>query len=401
MKRLWDERQLYLVLSLAVAVIMWLYVTTGQNPVISRSIRLDLQVRNLPANEVLLRPSAKSPGQVTVRLQGPRTQIAQLVPGLIEAYVDLSGLGPGEHPQVPVTVVPGVDVRVIDQKPATILVLLDQITSKRMPVEVSLMGTPPSGITLETPRIAPTQVTVSGPARQVNQVRHAVLYYDASSVHQEVVASLSVGPVDANAQPVPGVQVTPQTVNMTLAVRESVISKVVPVVPTVIGTPPQTLTLLGATADPASVTLTGPSVEVQMLENAPTVPLDISGARANFSRRLALQLPAGMRASASQVTVNVRVGRAQLSTVFKAVPVRVVGVPAGTASRVVPDKVDVQVEGPQDVVRRLSAQTVTVEVSAAGKRRGQYTTSPRAILPPGVHILGIQPSQVMIILSSS
>jgi YbbR domain-containing protein len=401
MKRFWDERQLYLVLSLAVAVIMWLYVTTGQNPVISRSIRLDLQLRNLPANEILLRPSAKSPGQVTVRLQGPRSQIAQLVPGLIEAYVDLSGLGPGEHPQVPVTVVPGVDVRVIDQKPATILVLLDQVTTKRMPVEVSLMGTPPGGITLETPRIAPTQVTVSGPSRQVNQVRHAVLYYDASSVHQEVVASLSVSPVDANAQPVPGVQVTPQTVNMTLAVRESVISKVVPVVPTVIGTPPQTLTLLGATADPASVTLTGPSMEVQALENAPTVPLDISGARANFSRRLALQLPAGMRASASQVTVNVRVGRAQLSTVFKAVPVRVVGVPAGTASRVVPDKVDVQVEGPQDVVRRLSAQAVTVEVSAAGKRRGQYTTSPRAIVPPGVHILGIQPSQVMIILSSS
>ena len=401
MKRLWDERQLYLLLSLVVAVLMWLYVTTGQNPVVSRSIRLDLQMRNLPANEVLLRPSPRSPGQVTVRLQGPRSQIAQLVPGIVEAYVDLSGLGPGEHPQVPVTVVPGVDVRVIDQKPATILVLLDQITSRRMPVEVSLMGSPPSGITLETPAIAPTQVTVSGPSRQVNQVRHTVLYYDASSVHQEVVASLSVGPVDANAQPVPGVQVTPQTVNMTLAVRESVISKVVPVVPTVIGTPPQTLTLLGATADPASVTLTGPSVEVQMLENAPTVPLDISGARANFSRRLALQLPAGMRASASQVTVNVRVGRAQLSTVFKAVPVRVVGVPAGTASRVVPDKVDVQVEGPQDVVRRLSAQAVTVEVSAAGKRRGQYTTSPRAILPPGVHILGIQPSQVMIILSSS
>ena len=83
MKRFWDERQLYLVLSLAVAVIMWLYVTTGQNPVISRSIRLDLQVRNLPANEVLLRPSARNPGQVTVRLQGPRSQIAQLVPGLI------------------------------------------------------------------------------------------------------------------------------------------------------------------------------------------------------------------------------------------------------------------------------------------------------------------------------
>jgi YbbR domain-containing protein len=401
MKRFWNERELYFLLSLAVAVVMWLYVATGQNPVVSRQVRTDLQVRNLPANEILVRPSPSTPGQVTVRLQGPRSQIAVLTPGIVEAYVDLSGLGPGEHPQVPVTVVPGGDLRVIDQKPASILVLLDAITSKRMPVRVSLMGTPPSGISLEAPRVAPTQVTLTGPSRQIGQVRHAAVSFDAGFVHQEVVASLPVTPLDANAEPVPDIQVSPQTVTMTLAVRESVISKVVPVVPTIMGAPPPGLALAGATADPGIVTLTGPSVQVQTLESAPTVPLDISGARANFSRRLQLQLPAGVQSSAAQVTVSVRVGRGLLSTVLRAVPVRVVGAPAGTATRVVPDKVDVQVEGPQDVLRRLSAQAVTVEVSAAGRHNGQYTTTPRAILPAGVRILAIQPSLVMIILSPS
>src|SRR5207247_5598806 len=40
MKRFWNERELYLLLSLAVAVVMWLYVATGQNPVVSRQVRI-------------------------------------------------------------------------------------------------------------------------------------------------------------------------------------------------------------------------------------------------------------------------------------------------------------------------------------------------------------------------
>ena len=88
-----------------------------------------------------------------------------------------------------------------------------------------------------------------------------------------------------------------------------------------------------------------------------------------------------------------------LSTVFRDVPVHVVDVPAGTASRIVPDRVLVQVEGPQDLVRRLTGQIVTVEVSAAGLGPGTHSVSPRVILPQGVRVLIIQPPQVMIILS--
>ena len=114
-----------------------------------------------------------------------------------------------------------------------------------------------------------------------------------------------------------------------------------------------------------------------------------------------LQLPPNVTASVRQVTVTVHVGRGLFSTILRAVPVRVVGVPAGAASRVVPDHIDLQVEGPQDVVRRLTTQTVTVEVSAAGRQPGQYTATPRAILPQGVHVLTIRPAQVLVILSPS
>jgi YbbR domain-containing protein len=401
MRRFWNERSLYLLLSVAIAVLMWLYVATGQNPTVPRTMKVDLQVRNLDPNEVLIQPSLKTPVPVVVKLQGPRSQIAPLIPKLVDAYVDLGGFGPGIH-QVPVTVVPqSLDVRVVEQKPTSVLVELDALASKRLPVEVNLQGTPRTGVRLGSPHTTPTHVIVSGPSRQVDQVRSAVVSIDTGALRQQVAASLRVVPVDASGQPVPGIQVTPSIVDVTLAVREVVISKVVPIVPTLVGTPQQGLAVTSTTVEPQTVVLTAPSALLQGVEEAATLPVNVSGARSDFTRRVGLRLPAGISSSVGQVTVAVRIGKGLLSRIFRAVPVRVVGTPAGTASRVVPDRVDVQVEGPQDLVQRLTVQAVTVEVGAGGRGVGQYTMNLRAVLPRGIHVLTIQPAQVVVILSSS
>lgn len=400
-RRLWSESQTYFLLSVAIAVVMWLYVATAQNPVVTRQMRVELQLRNLPPNEVLIRPSPSTPVQVTVRLQGQRTQIALLNPTLVDAYVDLSGLGPGDHPDVPVVVTPRLDVRVVDEKPSSVLVVLDAFASKRLPVEVSLLGKPPQGVTLGSPHTVPAYVIVTGPARQVSDVRHAVVSVDTGPLRQQVIASLPVVATDASGQPVPGVQVSPKIIDLTLAVREGIISKVVPIVPTITGAPSPAVTVTSATADPETVALAGPTSALTSVESAPTAPVDITAARADISRRVPLQLPAGVTASVDQTTVTIRFGRARLSTVFRAVPVRVVSLPSGETSRVVPDHVDLQVEGPQDLVRRLIAQGVSIEVSAAGRQPGRYTMSPQPILPKGVRVLNIQPQQVLVILSST
>jgi len=398
MRRFWSERELYFLLAVGVAAFLWIYVAIGQNPLVSRTIpRVDVRVRNLSANELIVR----APSQVTVRLEGPRSQIALLTPKLIDASVDLAGLRPGDHPDVPITAIAPLDVRVIDLNPAVAFVVLDALVTKRLPVEVTLVGTPPQGVTLGTPRASPTHVEVSGPSRQVDQVRRALVSLDTSTVRQEVLTSLRVRAVDAGGHDVSGLTITPSYIGTTLAAREAVISKVVPAVPTVVGDPLQGMAVTGAAADPGTVTVTGPGTLLQDVESAPTVPVDVTGARADFTRRVALDLPPGVSTSAQEVTVVVHVGRALLSTIFRAVPVRVVGIPAGTTSRVVPERVDVQVEGPEDLMRGLTAQAVSVEVSASGQRAGSHTMTPRAVLPQGVHVLVIRPAQIVLYLSPS
>lgn len=396
MRRFGDGRVLYGLLSLGIATVMWLYVAIGQNPQVERPMNVDLHVRGLSTTEVVV----QAPSRVQVRVQGPRSAVAALTPSLLDAFVDLSGLRPGEH-RVPVYVLTPPDVRVLDRSPAEALVVLDTLIERRLPVEVSLTGTPPEGVTLGQPRVAPDHVVISGPASQVDEVRHVLVTLDTTQLRQQVVTSLPVHLEDVNGQEVRGLTVDPSVVEAALPVREGVITKVVPIVPTIVGTPRAPLTVTGITTNPATVTLTGSGALLKDVHSVTTASVDVSRASRDLARRAALVLPPGISAPVREVTVVVRIGRTLLSTILRAVPVRVVGVPASAVSRVSPDTVEVQVEGPQDLLAHLTVQAVTIEVDAAGQRPGEHLLTPRAVLPRGIHLLAIRPANIVVIITVS
>ncbi len=396
MRRLMNERFLYVVLSVLIATVAWLYVATAQNPLVERAMTLDLHVRGLSTNEVIV----QAPGRVQVRLQGPRSALAFLSPALLDASVDLTGLKPGEH-RVPIYVATPPDVRTVERTPPDALVVLDTLTRERLLVELSLIGKPAEGMTLGPSRVVPDHVMISGAATQVEEVRHALVTLDVTTLRQQLVMSVPVHLVDANGQEIRGLAVDPSIVEATLPVREAAIAKIVPVVPTIVGSPQPGLTITAVTADPATVTLSGPGSLLQNVTAAATAPVDLAGARGDLTRRVALVLPGGITASRPQAAVTVHIGRALLSTVFRSVPVHVIGVPRGTVARIVPQRVEVQIEGPQEILQRLTPSAVTVEVQAAGQKPGEHRLALRAVLPPGVRLLVIRPADVLVILSSS
>lgn len=391
------ERLLYIILSLAIATVAWFYVATAQNPVLERSMTVDLHVRGLSSNEILVQAP---PSRVQVRLAGPRSAVAQLSPAVVDASIDLSGLGPGDH-SVPVVVAAPPDVRAVAQTPQEVLVVLDTLQTGRLPVEVSLIGSLPQGVTLGTPRVTPASVTVRGAASQIAEIRHAIVTVDTTDLRQQLTTSLQVHLVGASAQEVRGPTVDPPLVTVQLAVRESVIAKVVPVVPAIQGAPAPPLAVTGISTDPATVTLQGPSLQLQSIAVVTTAPIDLRGAKGTIRQQVALQVPAGVTASVSHVTVSITLGSGLLSTTFRGVPVQVVGLRRGVAPQVVPPSIDVQVEGPTDVIAHLTPASVRIVVDAAGRGAGRYQVRPQAHLPRGVRVLNLHPAQVLMILTSS
>lgn len=391
------ERLLYAILSLAVASIAWLYVATAQNPLVERTMNVELHVRGLSPNEVLVQAP---PSRVQVHLSGPRSAVALLSPAVLDASVDLSGLRPGEH-RVPVVVAAPPEVRAAAQTPQEVLVVLDAVQSRRVPVEISLIGNLPQGVTLGTPHVTPAYVTVTGAASQIEEIRHAIVTVDTTNLRQQLTTSLQVRLVDASGQEVRGPSIAPQLVAAELTVREGVITKVVPVVPAIVGTPPPPLAVTGISTDPATVTLQGTGLVLQSVSAVPTAPIDLRRARGDLRQQVGLQIPAGVTASVSRVAVSVTFGGGSLSTTLHGVPVQVVGLRPGVRPRVVPSSIDVQVEGPTAVVARLTPQSIRIVVDAGGKGAGRYQFTPRAQLPQGVRVLSLNPTQVLVILTPS
>lgn len=391
------ERLLYMILSLAVAAVAWLYVATAQNPVVERSMTVDLHVRGLSTNQVLVQPP---PSRAQVRLSGPRSAVALLSPALLDASIDLSGLRPGEH-RVPVVVAAPPEVRAVAQTPQEVLVVLDAVARQRLPVEVSLIGNLPQGVTVGTPHITPRYVTVTGAATQLDEIRHAIVTVDTTNLRQQLSTSLQVHLVDANGQEIRGPTVEPPLITAELAVREGVITKVVPVVPAIMGTPAPPLAVTGISTDPATATLRGPSLALQDVTAVPTAPIDLRLARGDVQEQVALQIPAGVTSSVARVRVAVSIGGGSLSTIFRGVPVHVVGLRPGVRPRVEPPAIDVQIEGPTNVVARLTPQSIHVVVDAGGRGAGRYQVTPRAQLPSGVRILNFHPTLVLVILTTS
>ena len=391
------ERLLYAILSLAVASVAWLYVATAQNPLVERTMTVDLHVRGLSASEVLVQ---SPPSRVQVRLAGPRSAVALLSPILLDASVDLSGLRPGEH-RVPVVVAAPPEVRAIAQTPQEVLVVLDAVQSQRYPVEISLIGNLPQGVTLGTPHVTPAYITVTGAASQIEEIRHAIVTVDTTNLHQQLATSLQVHLVDANGQEIRGPTIDPPLVTAQLTVREGVIAKVVPVVPAIVGTPPPPLAVTGISTDPATVTLQGQGPVLRDVTAVPTAAIDLRRATGNVRQQVGLQIPAGATSSVSRVTVSVTLGGGSLSTTFRGVPVQVVGLRPGVKPHVVPSSIDVQIEGPTAVVARLTAQSIHVVVDTRGRGAGRYQFTPQAQLPAGVRVLNLHPTQVLVILTPS
>jgi len=394
-RRLVDTRVLFAVLSIIIASVMWLYVATDKNPVVERILTLDVHVRGLSPTEVVV----QAPNRVVVRLQGSRSGISLLTPDVLDASLDLTGLGPGEH-RVPIAVAtPAGDVRVVERTPAEALVVLDQLTLKRLPVEVSLIGTPPQGVTLGAAQIRPDHVTISGAGVQIAEVRHAVVTVDTARLRQQLLTSVPIRLLDANGQEVHGVMVDPSIVEVILPVGTGTITKLLPVVPTLTGAPAAGLGVTRVTVLPETVTVSGPGDALQAIQAVATVPIDLGGARRDVIRQVALALPSGATVSPRQVTVAVRIGPALLSRVFAGVPLRVTGALPGLSARLAPDRVQVTLVGPASALERLTPSAVVVQVDLSGLGLGVHRVAPTVVLPDGTQALGVSPAQVSVTLT--
>ncbi len=191
----------------------------------------------LPTSAVLLR---NLPSVTTIRYFAPAELAQRLTSSSFTATVDLSQAN--AQPNNPFTTVK-VDVQAIDPRvtildydPPSIVVQLDPLVSKVVPIQVD-HGEVPAGLDIRDPVLSATEATVSGPESIVRLVTAAEARVVIQPSGIDVDQTVDLVAVDVRGDVQGPVDVEPASVHVRIAVGSGLQRKSLPVNPIVTGTP--------------------------------------------------------------------------------------------------------------------------------------------------------------------
>lgn len=299
----------YKLLALAIAAVIWAYANEGQNPQISKEIKLPLDVRRVDPGRIV----TSAPKTVKVSLEGTRAHINSITaePDAITAYVNLQGKTAGRH-MVPVIVrLPDGLMGLVTAipAPAAVPVTLAEKVERALKVGVEFINSPPVGYRFGAPQISPAQVTLRGTAEHVKRTARLVVAVDTVASDEDgIKGEFPVVALDKYGKPVQGVELSPEKVRLRLELLETPASRAVFVSVDAAGQPPFPHKVVGIEVDPQTVTVTGRPEQLINITTLKTEPVQLANHTKSFSQHARVIAPPGLTLiDGKYVQVTVRI----------------------------------------------------------------------------------------------
>lgn len=291
----WRKNSIKL-LSVFLALLLWVYVTNEQNPVSERVFNVSLQNVGMPSQMV----ASGLPSAVSIRVQSTRGQVSVLSPRDFKATIDLSRVGVGEN-DLPISVSAPPGVTVVQFNPQRVNVMVDRVVTKEVPVQVITRGIPAQNWASAKPVARPATVTAKGPQKVLNNLNEMEVVVDVQAAAGDVEKTVTL--------PVPrgGVTLTPPTVKVLVPIAQ-LPSKNVVIKPRIIGQPAEGFQVNNVKVFPDSAQVFAPAERLGQINQVQTAVLDIAGEKTTVTREVKLFSPPGasqIHPMSVQITVEI------------------------------------------------------------------------------------------------
>lgn len=388
------------VLSIACAFALWLYVITAVSPGSTDTYY------NIPIvwegesvlNERGLMVTAVSSNTVNLRLSGNRSDLSKVNSGNITIKADLSKIyEPGT--QIPLTYTsptfPG-DVAsnafVIESKePDSIYITVVKRVSKSVPVEVVWVGTTAEGFMIdrENKTLDHPEVTVTGPESVVNTIAKATITVDLDGRRESISESYNYTLCDEQGNPVDAKLITTDVEQVRLDVTIRAVKDL-----------RLTYTLNsggGANAENTTVTLSAETIRVSgseaALENLGDTlsigSINLADITRDTTLTFGVALPEGITNLTGINEVTAEVSFHGLATKEMTVAqIEAVNVPEGLEVELITEKLTVTLRGPTEQISKVTPEDVTAIADFTGAEVGTSTFKTSLRLAEGFENLG-------------
>lgn len=402
----WGQYVSSLILSLFLAVLVWIAAVREQNPPREADYDQSVPIEVIPPVAGLVTTDSL-PATVRLRLVAPNSSWVSLTPAKFKALLDLSQLTEGFN-DVPIRVnISDPQVRIVDQVPKDVSITLQAEQTISMTIQPEISGEPAIGYLSLTPIVSPTVVTVTGPATLITQAKKAVTEIAVRSAKETIKRRGEIVIRNRDDQAITGLKLNPAAVQIILPIEQRFGYKDVSVSALVKGQPAPGYWVSNISISPARLTIVGnPQVLAAIPGFIETTPIDVSQTTENIERNIPLNLPDGVTVvppegqpeGAGGVQVRVEVAAIQSGQTVQR-PITQQGIDPDYTWTASPERADVILSGPIPRLRSLKPDGVQVIVDLFGLEPGVHKVRPTVFVPADLHVEAILPDTIEVTIS--
>lgn len=386
-------------LSLIIAIGLWFVVINTQNPEETRSFTINTQVINYEsvtaAGLTAVNLDEIEASRVVVKVRGPRLALDRLGTNPdITAKVDMSKI---DLSLAPGTVKCSVDVSLRDSADSVqidsvskreVQVVLEELVSKIMPVEIVTNGDSAEGFTIISDNITPSEVTVSGAATEVEKVVSVKGTVDVTAMETDKDIETELFAYDAAGNKVETVTLSSDRAAAGLKAH---VSMRLPVKVNVEGEPRSGYTVDDILCAPSDIYITGSPDVLDTIESLELPAVDITDRVGTVQSVFYLDniLPEGIKTADGAERIVVDVYIVPETAADMEVPgssIDITGVNDEFSYEIVNESITIPVRGSSSAISAATGGDISVSVDVSGLAEGEHRLIPSVKLPEGLSL---------------
>lgn len=373
---------LTILLSVGLAVALWLYVVTVVSPNSDKhyyNIPITIQSEIVLQERGLMITNRELP-TVSLHLEGNRTDLNKLNSSNITVSVDVSRIGePGTHNLVAVPSYPG-DVpnnalTVLSRNPGYITLQVEERISKTVPVEVHYTGSLPTNFMADKDNMELNydSIVISGPKSVIDQITVAKVDVNLEGRTESISEQYRFSLCNSADEPVDAALVTAnvETVKLTLKILQL---KEISLKVNVINGGGANDRNTQITVAPGKILVTGSKLLLDGLDSLVLDTINLAEITEDQILVKEIELPVGVYNETGVDEVEVTIKLPQLSTKsFTVTNIQAINVPAGMAADLITQRLTVTLRGPQASLDRINPADIVITGDFSNEQIGSAT----------------------------
>ncbi|MBQ4527744.1 MAG: hypothetical protein II998_06710 [Clostridia bacterium] len=216
MKKFMKSNTFYMIISVIIAILLWVYVVYEVNPIYEMWVR-DVPVSTINVSELFNEGTLKINGEnkdvltdtyvIDIKIRGKRNVVSSIDKNDISCVIDMITVDKaGSYTLRPSVDVSKSNIEIVKVSPSSIRFDVENIQQRDLQIELNTVGELPKGFTFENVKFS-QNVKITGADSAINSVQSAQITLDFDSLKTtDTEKSLKIDFLDKNGVPVDDTQ---------------------------------------------------------------------------------------------------------------------------------------------------------------------------------------------------